>query len=107
MSTAQMYKRLVLAIQYVQINTILPKMDNFKNVFAPIPPPPDNMWIQMALSFVGVGFALVGGPFFSGCKYLPGTQVPTERACGFILLFNDTSGYIISTHTNQGGTTDG
>ncbi len=60
---------------------------------APIPPEDDDLWIQLALDLVGIGFAAVGGPFFSGCKYLP--------TC--VSIFLSFQRYM----PHPGGTTDG
>ncbi|KAK3898494.1 hypothetical protein C8A05DRAFT_47209 [Staphylotrichum tortipilum] len=61
-----MYKQFVEALKDVQLLDIVPSLDNFKNTFAPVPEK-DDLWIQIALNLAGIRFAMVGGPFFSGC----------------------------------------
>ena len=41
-------------------------MSDFENTFAPIPPPPDNTWIQILLDLVSMGATMVAGPFLKG-----------------------------------------
>ena len=43
-------------------------LQDFENKFAPVPPPPDNTWLQILLDLVGMGAIMTAAPFFAGSK---------------------------------------
>ncbi len=45
-----------------------PSLTEFETSFAPVPPQPDNTWLQILLDFVSLGATAVAAPFFNGCQ---------------------------------------
>ena len=56
------------ALSQAAAETIGPALQDFENKFAPVPPPPNNTWLQILLDLVGMGAVIAGAPFFSSGK---------------------------------------
>ncbi len=56
-----------------QTGALALSMQDFENTFAPIPPPPDDTWVQVLLDLVGLGAVFVAGPFIKGCTCYDGS----------------------------------
>jgi hypothetical protein len=50
---------------------ISPSAATFENTFAPVPPPPDNGWLNILLDCVAMAAGLAFPPFFEGCRCHP------------------------------------
>jgi hypothetical protein len=47
-----------------------PSLTQFETIFAPVPPAPDNEWLQILLDFVTLGATALAAPIFNSCEYL-------------------------------------
>lgn len=45
-----------------------PSLTQFETIFAPVPPTPDDTWLQILLDFVTLGATALAAPIFNSCK---------------------------------------
>ena len=63
-----MYASYYNAIKDAASLTIDPTLPDFENTFAPIPPPPDDKWLDLVIELLSLGIGAMSRPFFEGCK---------------------------------------
>jgi hypothetical protein len=62
-----MYKSYSDALYQVAATSLDPALKDFENNFAPIPPPPDDTWLQILLAFTNLVGTVAVSAFFNSC----------------------------------------
>ncbi|TQV98247.1 glycosyl hydrolases family 18 [Cordyceps javanica] len=77
-STYAKYHQSVVDVSALLIDNTL---SDFENKFAPVPPPEDQSWLNILLSFVSMGAPMIGSKFFTGViAKLPALASKTPEA---------------------------
>ena len=49
-------------------NIFEPSLTQFETIFAPVPPAPDNTWLEILLSLITLGATAMAAPIFNSCE---------------------------------------
>lgn len=63
-----MYASYYDAIKEASSKAIGPTLPDFEHTFAPVPPPPNDKWLDFVVQLLSLGIGAVTKPLIDGCK---------------------------------------
>jgi hypothetical protein len=77
----QMYASYQTALTQAAATSLDPALTDFEINFAPVPPPPDNTWLDILLSVVDLIGTVAVSSFFNSSKFLVHPQLSSPMPC--------------------------
>lgn len=75
-NSIQMYASYQTALTQAAATSLDPALADFENTFAPVPPPPSDVWLEILLSVVDLVGTVAVSSFFNSSMFLHEPKVP-------------------------------